>query len=125
MQSGKSPVVIILFIPHYLRVSFFEILPRSLPYNAKPITDDESGMCIGYSVSQAPGLWRIYDTDGSFVRLEEAPLESPLIDPFDIAFLTAGVFRIFQAGRTLLQNGARTAITVKLSQSTVFFYVVG
>ncbi|QJW55642.1 hypothetical protein HL670_02528 [Serratia plymuthica] len=65
---------------------FFEIRPRLLPHNAKPITDDESGMCIGYSVSQAPGLWRIYDTDGTFVRLEEAPLESPLIDPTDIVY---------------------------------------
>lgn len=53
---------------------FFEIRPRLLPQNAKPITDDESGMCIGYSVSQAPGLWRIYDTDCTFVSLEEAPL---------------------------------------------------
>ncbi|KKF37720.1 hypothetical protein SY86_02830 [Erwinia tracheiphila] len=78
-------------------------------------------MCIGYSVSQAPGLWRIYDTDGLFVRLEEAPLESPLIDPIDIALLAAGVFRIFFAGRALLQSGVRTAITVKLSQGTVSF----
>ncbi|MDU6432195.1 MAG: hypothetical protein E6556_04390 [Pantoea sp.] len=100
---------------------FFEIRPRFLPSNAKPITDDESGMCIGYSVSQAPGLWRIYDTDGTFVRLEEAPLELPLIDPLDIALLAAGVFRIFFAGRALLQSGARTAIAVKLSQSTVSF----
>ncbi|UIA86293.1 hypothetical protein LU631_14785 [Erwinia tracheiphila] len=103
------------------RGEFFEIRPRLLPHNAKPITDDESGMCIGYSVSQAPGLWRIYDTDGLFVRLEEAPLESPLIDPIDIALLAAGVFRIFFAGRALLQSGVRTAITVKLSQGTVSF----
>ncbi|WP_279616096.1 hypothetical protein [Kosakonia oryziphila] len=68
---------------------------------------------IGYSVSQAPGLWRIYDTDGTFVRLEEAPLESPLIDPLDIALLAAGVFRIFLAGRALLQSGVITAVTVK------------
>ncbi|WP_245610152.1 hypothetical protein [Tatumella morbirosei] len=103
------------------RGEFFEIRPQILPHNAKPITDDESGMCIGYSVSQAPGLWRIYDTDGTFVRLEEAPLESPLIDPLDIALLAAGVFRIFLAGRALLQSGIRSAVTVKLSQSTVFF----
>lgn len=38
------------------RGEFFEIRPQILPHNAKPITDDESGMCIGYSVSQAPGL---------------------------------------------------------------------
>ncbi|EOS94266.1 hypothetical protein LU631_08255 [Erwinia tracheiphila] len=100
---------------------FFEIRPLLLPHNAKPITDDESGMCIGYSVSQALGLWRIYDTDGTFVTLEEAPLESPLIDPTDIALLAAGIFRIFLAGRALLQSGVRTALTVKLSQGTVSF----
>lgn len=100
---------------------YFEIRPRLLPHNAKPITDDESGMCIGYSVSHAPGLWRIYDTDGIFVRLEEVPLESPLIDPIDIALLAVGVFRIFFAGRALLQSGVRTSITVKLSQGTVSF----
>ncbi|WP_318372524.1 hypothetical protein [Enterobacter sp.] len=100
---------------------YFEIRPRLLPHNAKPITDEESGMCIGYSVSQAPGLWRIYDTDGTFVRLEEAPLESPLIDPTDIALLAAGVFRIFFTGRALLQSRVRTAITINLSQGTVSF----
>ncbi|MBL7636477.1 hypothetical protein JN384_13745 [Atlantibacter hermannii] len=76
-------------------------------------------MCIGYSVTQAPGLWRIYDADGIFVRLEEAPLESPLIDPTDIALLAAGFFRIFFAGRALLQSGVRTAVSIKLSQTTV------
>lgn len=100
---------------------YFEIRPRSMPNDAKPIVDDESGMCIGYSIVQAPGLWRIYDTDGAFVRLEEAPLESPLIDPTDIALLAAGFFRVFFAGRALLQSGVRTAVTVKLSQTTVNF----
>nr|WP_250318670.1 hypothetical protein [Rosenbergiella gaditana] len=46
---------------------------------------------------------------------------SLLIDPLDIALLAAGVFRVFMAGRSLLQSGARAAITVKLSQSTVTF----
>lgn len=100
---------------------FFEIRPRSLPHNAKPITDDQLGMCIGYSVAQAPGLWRIYDTEGKFVRLEEAALEEPLVDPIDIALLATGVFRIFFAGRALLQSEVRAALTVKLSQSTVNF----
>lgn len=98
---------------------FFEIRPKILPNNAKPITDDESGMCIGYSVSQAPGLWRIYDAEGNFVILEEASLESPLIDPLDIALLAGGVFRVFMAGRSLLQSRTIAAVTVKLSQSTI------
>ena len=98
---------------------FFEIRPRILPDNANPITDDESGMCIGYSVSQAPGLWRIYDAEGVLVTLEEAPLESPFIDPLDIALLATGVFRVVLAGRSFLQSAARTAISVRLNQSTV------
>ncbi|QHA89800.1 hypothetical protein FO014_01700 [Serratia rhizosphaerae] len=76
-------------------------------------------MCIGYSVAQAPGLWRIYDADGVFVRLEEAPLEAPLIDPTDLALIAFGVFRLFRVGKALLESGVKTAVTVKLSQATV------
>ncbi|MFZ4831822.1 hypothetical protein [Rouxiella sp. Mn2063] len=98
---------------------FFEIRPNHMPHNSQPIVDDESGMCVGYSVVQAPGLWRIYDTEGVFVRLEEASLEAPLIDPTDIALLAFGAFRIFWAGRALLESGVKTAISVKLSAVTV------
>lgn len=100
---------------------FFEIRPNHLPQNAKPVTDETSGMCIGYSVAQATGLWQIYDVQGHFVRLEEAPLETPLIDPTDIALLALGLFRILRAGRVLFESGARTAVSVKLSQSTILF----
>ncbi|MCP1438383.1 hypothetical protein J3D56_001819 [Erwinia persicina] len=98
---------------------FFEIRPNNLPRNAKPITDEASGMCIGYTVAQAPGLWRIYDIQGYFVRLEEAPLESPLIDPIDIALVAFGVFRILRTGRVLFESGTRAAISAKISQGTV------
>lgn len=98
---------------------YFEIRPRHMPHSSKPIVDDESGMCIGYSVAQAPGLWQIYDTDGTFVRLEEAPLEAPLIDPTDLALLAYGVFRLFRVGQALLESGAKAAITVRLSHATI------
>ncbi|WP_261644341.1 hypothetical protein [Erwinia mallotivora] len=100
---------------------FFEIRPNNLPRNAKPITDETSGMCIGYSVAQAPGLWQIYDVQGHFVRLEEAPLETPLIDPTDIALFALGIFRILRAGRVLFESGACAALSVKLSHSTILF----
>ncbi|WP_254711452.1 hypothetical protein [Pantoea cypripedii] len=106
--SFRSP------LPHG---EFFEIRPRFMPDGAKPIVDDETGMCIGYSVSQAPGLWQVYDSDGHFVALEESPLESPLLDPTDLILLAAGAFRIFLAGRAVLQSGARKGITVNLSHS--------
>jgi hypothetical protein len=98
---------------------YFEFRPRNPPLNSKPILDDESGMCIGYSVTQAPGLWQIYDADGVFLRLEEAPLESPLIDPTDLALIAFGAFRLFRAGQALLESGIKKAVTVKLSQASI------
>lgn len=98
---------------------YFEFRPRNPPLNSKPIVDDESGMCIGYSVLHAPGLWRIYGADGVFLRLEESPLESPLIDPTDLALIAFGAFRLFRAGQALLESGIKKAVTVKLSQATI------
>ncbi|WP_258371531.1 hypothetical protein [Citrobacter koseri] len=98
---------------------YFEFRPRNPPLNSKPIVDDESGMCIGYSVAQAPGLWQIYDADGVFVRMEEAPLEAPLIDPTDLALIAFGAFRLFRVGKALLESSVKTAVTVKLSQATI------
>ncbi|MEG6042716.1 hypothetical protein NFK84_11850 [Enterobacter ludwigii] len=98
---------------------YFQFRPRNPPLNSKPIVDDESGMCIGYSVAQAPGLWQIYDSDGVFIRLEEAPLEAPLIDPTDLALIAFGAFRLFRAGKALLESGVKTAVTVRLSEATI------
>lgn len=98
---------------------YFQFRPRNPPLNSKPIVDDESGMCIGYSVAQAPGLWQIYDADGVFIRLEEAPLEAPLIDPTDLALIAFGAFRLFRAGKALLESGVKTAVAVRLSEATI------
>ncbi|SKC21066.1 hypothetical protein SAMN05216168_3432 [Kosakonia radicincitans] len=100
---------------------FFELPPRNVPLNSQPILDDEMGMCIGYSVNQAPGLWQIYDANGVFVRMEEAPLESPLIDPTDIALIAFGLFRILRTGRALFEASSRATITAKLSETTINF----
>lgn len=78
-------------------------------------------MCIGYTVAQAPGLWQVYDVQGHFVRLEEAPLETPLIDPADIALFGLGVFRILRTGRVLFESGARAALSAKFSQVRYLF----
>lgn len=67
---------------------YFAITPTQRPpHNAQPIIEEQTGVCIGYSVAQAPGLWQIYDADGRFATLEESPLETPLIDPVDIALI--------------------------------------
>ncbi|WP_369788473.1 hypothetical protein [Rouxiella sp. WC2420] len=68
---------------------------------------------------QAPGLWRIYDSSGIFIRLEEAPLETPLIDPTDIALLAFGAFRLIRLGKALLESGVKAAARVELSQATI------
>lgn len=105
--------------------NYFELPPRNVPLDSKPILDDESGMCIGHSVMQAPGLQRIYDSSGIFIRLEEAPLETPLIDPTDIALLAFGAFRLIRLGKALLESGVKAAARVELSQATINCFVGG
>lgn len=53
------------------------------PLGAQPVVDDNTGLCIGYTFAQAPGLWQVYDSEGRFITLEETPLQTPLIDPVD------------------------------------------
>ncbi|WP_139234428.1 hypothetical protein [Kosakonia arachidis] len=45
------------------------------------------------------------------MRMEEAPLETPLTDPTDIALIAFGVFRILRTGRALFETSSRTALT--------------
>lgn len=98
---------------------YFELRRWTPPKSAQPIIDEQLGMCVGYSVLQTPGLWRIYDIDGNIISLEEAPLESPLFDPLDIIFIGWGFFKILRAGTVLFESGIKSAITVKLSQITI------
>lgn len=86
-----------------------------LPQGASPILDEELGLCIGYSVQRTEGVWHLYDADGRFVTIEEAPLEAPLIDP-TLGFLTGlSVARHFRAGiravGPFLTRGGITAAT--------------
>jgi hypothetical protein len=99
---------------------YFAITPtHNPPHNSQPIVDEKTGVCIGYSVAQAPGLWQIYDADGRFATLEESPLESPLIDPIDIALITFGAFRLLTTGRALFEAAASNRIKVVLSEATL------
>ena len=54
------------FSHHYQATYFLNSRPRVLPRNAQPLLDESSGICIGYSVAQAPGLWQILRCTGSF-----------------------------------------------------------
>lgn len=95
----------------------FAIKPTfPLPANFKPIIDDSINICVGYSVSQAPGLWRIYDWDGKFLTLEETPLQHTL-SPVEIGLLALGAFRLLSAGRSVFELASRT-VGVRLSAGT-------
>lgn len=95
---------------------YFAITPTYRPpHNAQPIIDDQTGVCIGYSVAQAPGLWQIYDADGRFAILEEVPLETPLIDPTDIALFMFGAFRLLRTGVGLFESGISNKVKAVLS----------
>ena len=99
---------------------YFAITPNYRPpHNAQPIVDDQSGVCIGYSVAQAPGLWQIYDADGRFVMLEEASLEAPLIDPTDIALFMFGAFRLLRTGGALFEAATSNRVKAALSSGTL------
>ncbi|HTJ98180.1 MAG TPA: hypothetical protein VL522_01070 [Bordetella sp.] len=79
--------------------AYFEVPPPNpLPRGAMPILDDETGLCIGYSVEQVTGVWHIYDANGNFATMQEAPLEAPLIDPTDLLFMGLGFVRLFRGG---------------------------
>ena len=108
------------FISALRQGEYFAITPHfQLPHNAQPIVDDQTNVCIGYSVAQAPGLWQIYDSDGRFTTLEESPLEAPLIDPLDIALFMFGAFRLLRTGQALLEGVAANRIKVALSGATL------
>ena len=99
---------------------YFAITPiYRPPYNSQPIVDDQTGVCIGYSVAQAPGLWQIYDADGRFVTLEESSLKTPLIDPLDIALITLGAFRLIRTGLSFFESAAGNRIKIALSGATL------
>lgn len=99
---------------------YFAITPtHQPPHGYKPIIDEKSGVCIGYSVAQAPGLWQIYDSDGRFAALEESPLETPIIDPIDITLIMFGAFRLLSSGRVMLEAAAGNKIKAFLSESTL------
>ncbi len=98
----------------------FAVTPTyKLPHNAQPVVDDQTGVCIGYSVAHGPGLWRIYDAEGRFATLEESPLETPFIDPLDIVLFTFGAFRLLRTGRALLETAASSRMSIALSEASL------
>lgn len=99
---------------------YFSIVPENLlPPHTSPIIDEETGMCIGYIGPSRGGVYDIYDLDGKFVTLYELPLESPLIDPYDIIFLGLLIFKSIKYSENIIKiitkNGTTKKISVKIS----------
>lgn len=61
----------------------------------------------------------ISNVDNIRQSVEEAPLEAPLFDRTDLASIAFGAFRLFRAGKAILESGVKTAVTMKLSEATV------
>lgn len=102
----------------------FEIRPPCVPLDAVPLLDDASGAVMGYR-QDSGGVWFVWDLDGAIVESGELPLESPLLDPFDLVFGLAGLLRgigrsVFTRAtlRTATGSALRTGIRA-LSQRTL------
>lgn len=98
----------------------FEARPPGLPAGAKPIYDETLGACVGYSWEGIRGVWHIYDATGQVVAMEEAPLEPPLLDPFDLVLIGATFVKLIRSGFTaaqgLLAQRSAAALTKSFGQ---------
>lgn len=86
-----------------------------LPPFSAPIIDDESGICLGYARKHGGGLYDIFDAEGKLVTYHELPLESSLIDPIDILFLGALLYKGVRLGFHTFEALTKRRIAVKFS----------
>jgi len=47
-------------------------------------------------------VWRIFDVYGQFIGIEEAPLETPIVDPYDLILIGPVVIKLV---RQILERG--------------------
>lgn len=79
--------------------TFFSLIPeRNIPEFYSPIIDEENGLCIGYLNKGLSDLYDIYDYNGQYVTKMELPLEHPWIDPLDLVFAAAFIYKAFRFG---------------------------
>lgn len=94
---------------------FFEIRPPALPHSAKPIFDETTGYCLGYSREEFTGVWHVYDVTGAYVGIHEAPLEASPIDPLDAIFISLGIVHVVRHG---IRKMTKVALTTSTAQAT-------
>lgn len=91
----------------------FAVTAPSLPHGARPIIDDQSGACVGFIHEGAKNVWHVFDVSGQCVGIEEAPLESPLVDPYDLILLGSSALKLLRTGFNAASRLAmgRTAVS--------------
>ncbi|EHR70129.1 hypothetical protein BurJ1DRAFT_1257 [Burkholderiales bacterium JOSHI_001] len=72
---------------------WFDVRPPTVPASAVPVFDESLDAVIGYRHEAVTGVFKLYDLHGTQVAIEEVGLESPLIDPLDLAFIVGGLVR--------------------------------
>jgi hypothetical protein len=93
-ESGKPLAV----TPARPADTAFGIAIPSLPRGARPIIDEVSGACMGYVHEGAKNVWHVFDLSGQRVGIEEAPLETPLFDPYDLILVGPAAVKLLRAG---------------------------
>lgn len=93
----------------------FIVRPPNLTPAATPIFDEETNAVIGFEDGSG-GVRKIYDLEGSLLRMEEKGLETPWFDPIDLLFIGGGLLRSAGKGGTrivtrLITGGVRGAAT--------------
>jgi len=108
-EAGK------LLSTHPLRTTntAFTVAIPSLPSTERPIVDDASGACVGYVHEGAKNVWRIFDMYGQFIRIGEAPLETPIVDPYNLILIGPAVIKLVRTGFSTATRlvAERTAIS--------------
>ncbi len=123
LYSGKEAGKPLTISPLRPTDSAFSIDIPSLPPGARPVIDDLSGACVGFVFEGAKNVWHVYDVSGQWVGIEEAPLETPLIDPYDLILIGPAVVKFIRAGFSaaarLATGRAATATTSKITSRTL------
>lgn len=93
-DAGKSLSV----APPRITDTAFAVAVPSLPHGARPIIDDQSGACVGFIHEGAKNVWHVFDVSGQYVGIEEAPLETPLVDPYDLVLMGSVALKLIRTG---------------------------
>ena len=93
-EAGKTLSV----SPLRITDTAFVVAVPSLPHGARPIIDDQSSTCVGFIHENTKNIWHIFDVSGQCVGIKEAPLETPLIDPYDLILIGPAVVKFIRAG---------------------------